>query len=117
MPKQKISPLIFGHYRTIEYNLRHRHGFGLSIKKQRLQSQGNQCAGCGKVYDPSDETLKAWHVDHDHHCKRHSEERSCEHCQRGILCRRCNNLLGIVRDNPKILRQLADYLEAHGFAL
>lgn len=39
-----------------------------------------------------------------------------DHCHttgeiRGFLCQPCNMALGSARDNPKILRQLANYLE------
>ncbi len=41
-----------------------------------------------------------------------------DHCHesdmpRGWLCDRCNKVLGLVEDKPDLLRQLADYLEAH----
>lgn len=39
-----------------------------------------------------------------------------DHCHtagvtRGLLCRRCNTILGQVQDDPELLRRLADYLE------
>ena len=30
---------------------------------------------------------------------------------RGVLCQRCNNAIGLFRDNPQLLRLAADYLE------
>ena len=40
--------------------------------------------------------------DHDHKTGR----------QRGVICHKCNLALGLVGDNPELLRLLADYLEA-----
>lgn len=42
-----------------------------------------------------------------------------DHCHvggnvRGLLCRRCNDFLGKVRDNQRILARLRDYLAANG---
>lgn len=41
---------------------------------------------------------------------------SFDHCHasgrfRGWLCTKCNNTLGMVDDNPELLRKLAEYLE------
>ena len=41
-----------------------------------------------------------------------------DHCHatgkpRGWLCDRCNKLLGLVKDNPVLLRKLTAYLEHH----
>lgn len=40
-----------------------------------------------------------------------------DHCHtsgrfRGWLCDRCNKVLGLMKDDPKLLRKMADYLEA-----
>lgn len=63
-------------------------------------SQGNSCAVC-KRQEP--DTKQGWHVDHCHGTGR----------VRGILCRRCNLLLGHGGDDPAVLRCAADYLEHH----
>ena len=44
-----------------------------------------------------------------------------DHCHqsgsfRGWLCDRCNKTLGLVRDDPDLLRKLAEYLERNGKA-
>lgn len=44
---------------------------------------------------------KALHLDHDHATGKF----------RGWLCVRCNMALGLLRDSPQLLRDLADYLE------
>ncbi len=44
------------------------------------------------------------HVDHNHKTGE----------IRGVLCNRCNVALGMARDNPYVLRALADYIESVG---
>jgi hypothetical protein len=57
--------------------------------------QRNRCAICG------DENPE--HLDHDHSTGR----------TRDLLCQRCNQGLGLLRDDPGILRAAADYVEEH----
>ena len=47
-------------------------------------------------------------VDHDHGCC--PGERSCGKCVRGLVCRDCNAMLGLARDNADSLRRAASYL-------
>lgn len=47
-------------------------------------------------------------VDHDHACC--SGEKSCGRCIRGLLCRPCNVLLGMAKDDVETLRAAMDYL-------
>lgn len=44
----------------------------------------------------------------DHSCC--GPHRSCTDCRRGIVCHRCNMVLGLVRDDPTLLAALGDYL-------
>jgi hypothetical protein len=55
-------------------------------------------------------------------CNRHESEfarsLALDHCHttgrvRNFLCLNCNNALGLTRDDPALLRRLADYLEFH----
>ena len=57
--------------------------------------QGDTCAICGA---PAPE-----HLDHDHVTGR----------IRALLCQRCNQGLGLLRDDPAVLRAAADYVEEH----
>jgi hypothetical protein len=61
--------------------------------------QGHCCAVC-KCSEPPEYT-QGWHTDHDHDTNKF----------RGIVCRRCNWLLGHAEDDPSILRAGAKYLE------
>lgn len=64
--------------------------------------QGDRCAICrGEV--------PTWHIDHDHRCC--PPQKSCAACFRGLLCRKCNHLLGNARDSVDILRNAIKYLE------
>jgi hypothetical protein len=59
-----------------------------------LSSQGNKCAICGK------HSNKFLCVDHDHETKE----------IRGLLCSKCNTMLGLVYDDPDILYSAIKYL-------
>lgn len=65
-----------------------------------LEKQGGGCAGCG-----SQEELS---VDHDHSC---CPKGSCGRCVRGILCRSCNQALGLLNDDVEKLEGLIRYME------
>lgn len=50
-------------------------------------------------------------------CKKKDEKLCFDHCHktkifRGWLCHQCNSALGFACDSPKLLRKMADYLEA-----
>ncbi len=47
-------------------------------------------------------------IDHDHACCPGSY--SCGSCVRGLLCWACNVALGIVKDDPDVLKGLLAYL-------
>ena len=71
---------------------------------EMLDAQRGLCAGCSEPI--AGDTL---HVDHDHSCC--PGQRTCGDCVRGLLCKRCNFALGWIKDDPAVLRALADYLE------
>lgn len=64
-----------------------------------LLKQATKCEGCGSV-PPHTRTLRLV-PDHDH----------TTGLLRGVLCGRCNRVLGLLQDSPTILRALAQYLE------
>ena len=75
-----------------------------------FESQGRVCSGCGSP--ESGEASGYWHTDHDSSCCP-TGSRTCGKCIRGILCRWCNLALGNAKDDPKRLRNLADYLDRY----
>lgn len=82
-----------------------RHGLTRAQKEEIARAQGG-CAICGR----DDPGAKGWAVDHDRQCC--PGELSCIQCRRGVLCSWCNSALGYARDNPAVLRRMADYLES-----
>lgn len=58
-------------------------------------AQGDRCAICGDA-EPQ-------HLDHDHETG----------TIRRLLCQRCNNGLGLFKDDPAVLRAAAEYVEEH----
>jgi hypothetical protein len=91
----EVKQRLRGHY------LRREYGLSLEAFDAMLIGQGSVCAICGS----SDWGHAKWQVpcvDHDHNTGE----------VRGIVCHICNVAIGLLRDNPKIARALADYLEA-----
>lgn len=72
-----------------------RYGITAEARDQAKADQNNQCAICerGNV---------RLCVDHNHLTKRF----------RGMLCDRCNGILGIWKDSPRIAQKAVDYLKA-----
>lgn len=75
--------------------------YGLAPERfaEMMTAQGECCATCRKPFCWSDKQTKP-HIDH---CHASGEVR-------GILCNRCNTVLGLVCDNKQILTALAGYL-------
>jgi hypothetical protein len=71
-----------------------------------LDEHGELCGICRK---PS--TGKRLSIDHDHACC--SGARSCGQCVRGLLCSRCNLLLGNAGDSTELLEAMVAYLHWH----
>lgn len=74
-------------------------------RDEMLAAQGGACLVC-RDSDPG----RAWCTDHDHGCCP-ERARSCGKCIRGILCFRCNTLLGHALDSTETLRSAIEYLE------
>ena len=72
--------------------------YGMSLENYNimLARQNGACAVCRKTFDATP------CVDHSHATKK----------VRGLLCRKCNLGLGHYKDDPKLTRAAADYLEA-----
>lgn len=84
------------------YWLRKQYSLTPGEKESLFAAQGNKCACCG---ESNPNSLKPWHIDHDHDTGE----------IRGILCFRCNQLLGMLGDTLEKLTdkttQLRSYLE------
>jgi Autographiviridae endonuclease VII len=80
------------------YHLKRHYGISREEYEVMQRNQDYRCAICEgvqpKLFDLS--------VDHDHETGR----------VRGLLCNQCNRSLGLLKDDPKLLRKAASYLEA-----
>jgi hypothetical protein len=77
--------------------LKRKYGITLKDFERMLEEQGGVCKVC-KEQRPNEQTL---HVDHDHETGE----------VRGLLCFRCNNAIGDLRDDPDLVQELHDYLD------
>jgi hypothetical protein len=86
-------------YREMKWRagIRRFHGWTAERFEQVLATQGGCCAIC-RTDQPGGK--KRWYIDHDHK----TDE------VRGLLCHRCNSMLGFSLDNPETLVQGAEYL-------
>ena len=78
------------------YHFQKHYGITLADRKALWIRQTKRCAGCLLPLK-----LKDAHMDHDHETEQN----------RGLLHGTCNRALGLVKDFPETLRDLASYLE------
>lgn len=74
--------------------------------ERMVEEQGGRCAICKKHQDDLDRVL---YVDHDHACC--FGKRSCGKCVRGLLCARCNLILGKFNDDIDMFSSAVLYLK------
>ena len=91
-------------YQIIKEKVREQHlvrTFGMTLAEYEamLAAQGGVCAICGEAPRPDE----SFHVDH------------LGDVIRGILCVRCNNALGQLREDVAIAERAVDYLASGGF--
>ena len=84
--------------RIKQANLRKSFGMTLEQYNKLFEKQDGKCACCGVHQLELDRALA---VDHCHETK----------MVRGLLCNRCNRVLGMVEDNVEILKNLSEYVE------
>jgi hypothetical protein len=81
--------------------------FGLTVEDY-IDLEKSQNGVC-KICNLPEENRKRLCVDHDHSCC--ADYSSCGKCIRGLICFKCNTALGMVQDNPEILKAMIDYLQ------
>lgn len=87
--------------KTRERHLIRKYGVTLIAYQAMLDAQRGKCAIC---HAPEVEQFKGvFHVDHCH----------ATGSVRGLLCRGCNHMLGVVRDDPEILTRAINYILEH----
>jgi len=83
-------------------DLQRKYGISLLDYSQMFLAQNGKCAICGSTDGGNrDGEQKAFAVDHDHRTGK----------VRGLLCESCNQGIGKLKDDPKVLRLAAEYLE------
>jgi hypothetical protein len=86
------------------YKLARQHGMRPEDWAAMWEAQSGRCYLCG-----GEMTMERTHLDHDHRCC--PRGKSCQYCRRGLACPECNQLIGLARDDPARLRQIAANLE------
>ncbi len=87
--------------------------YNLTVE-QYLEMYSEQQGLCQLCFDPETvidtrtNKLRPLSIDHDHSCC--PSKKSCGKCIRGLLCHRCNMVLGACEDNYDLLIRMADYL-------
>jgi len=90
--------------KMLSQNSKWRYGINHEERDEILAKQGNVCAVCATDTPGG----KDWVTDHDHSCC--PGIRSCGECVRGILCTKCNLMLGHANDNIDTLTSAIAYL-------
>jgi hypothetical protein len=88
---------------TRNANTKWKYGITSAEFDAMLAAQGGCCAICG-TDRPSG---NGWHLDHDH---AYAARDARGH--RGVLCGRCNQAIGLFRENPDVMRRAIGYLDA-----
>jgi hypothetical protein len=93
-------------------NLKARHHMTPEQYESILAFQGGACYICQRAKGKT----RALAVDHDHALARarceHPHNESCEQCWRGLLCGKCNDMLGHARDDIALFVRAIRYLQA-----
>lgn len=90
------------------HNLVRVHGLDAAGWSALWDAQDGHCYLCGDDLDPSPTKT---HVEHFHGCAAHEPKKSCQYCQRGLACSRCNTMIALAGDDPEFLRKIAGVLE------
>lgn len=95
------------------YSRARSHGVGIDDIEAIISAAGFRCEICH-----AELSMSTARIDHDHACceRATSASPACGNCIRGVLCQGCNAGLGLLRDNPEILRAAIDYLATHKVA-
>ena len=84
--------------RARDRNLQNRYGIGHEEYLELFEKQDGKCKICETT---SNRKLKHFAVDHCHDTGD----------VRGLLCSNCNTAIGLLKDNPDLLRTAAKYIE------
>lgn len=76
------------------------HGVTPEMRERLLRHQDGKCV-CGYIFDVWGGQQATYHIDHGHECC--SGKKSCGECVRRLLCWRCNQGCGLLRESPEIM--------------
>ena len=77
------------------------YGVGLREVERMYLEQGGKCAICGTAgFKQRDCHSSGLNLDHCHNTGR----------VRGLLCHNCNRAIGLMKDNPEIMRRAVEYV-------
>lgn len=93
--------------------LKRRYKLDIAVYNSIYDYQEGRCAICAtpKELYPKNPRDGLW-VDHDHSCC--DTEFTCGKCVRGLLCSKCNSMIGLHKDSVDILHRAVDYLTIGG---
>lgn len=87
-----------------EHHIKYRYGIPAIEYHRKLEDQNHACSICKLPENVIvNNKIIRLAVDHDHKTK----------AIRDLLCIRCNRVLGSVKDSPKLLKEMASYLNRH----
>jgi Recombination endonuclease VII len=104
--KKEMGIIKWREYRH-EMHLRRKYNLFWDRYQEKLIEQNHSCI-CGKNFNQDGGKKDAPHIDHNHACC--ASDRSCGKCVRGILCFRCNSVLGFLESDPHLL---PEYLKGY----
>lgn len=90
--------------RARKYNYKAKYGISIDDYNALLAEQDGRCAIC-QTDDPGEgpNRRKNFSVDHHHESGQ----------VRGLLCNRCNRMIGLAQDDPLVLQTAAGYVAKH----
>lgn len=94
--------------RRLEQHLKYKYGITHEQFYAAWDSQKGECAICSSALPDLmtyESKRRGYAIDHNHDTGEF----------RGILCLKCNSLLGMAGDSPRILAKAIGYLETNGF--
>ena len=105
-PVKRTVDGLRGYCRECNIERHRRRKWGMSLSQ--LLAIVDKQQGCA-ICHASEPGQIGWVVDHDHACCPGGT--SCGKCIRGVLCARCNCMLGFAKDDREVLIEGAAYLE------
>lgn len=93
--------------KRLEQHLKYKYSLTITELNKSLEDQKGGCAICEEVLPDLlvyNNRRRGYAIDHNHETGKF----------RGILCLKCNSMLGMACDNPKILDKASKYLRDRG---